>query len=319
MKKHFLLFLLFTFIAIGQAFTQTVEELNAQKETKAAELAKLKSEMNEVSGKVGALEAEIAAITDQLTPYPRWDNGLLGNVGFNISSFNDWLSKDNPNTTAITIGTSMNGYANADFEKAFWRNGFNLTLGWLKFDDKDVPDDQENQDFQVAADAFNITSLYGYKLSDKWAISTLGEYRTSLLDDKFNNPGYLDIGAGITWTPIKDLVAVFHPANYNFVFSNDDFDYESSFGTKFVADYTAKLSKQIAWKSNLSGFVSYKDGDFNNWTWINGLSTAVKGVGIGLDFGLRGNKQEALAAGKSDNPLQTYWLLGFSYAISSKK
>ncbi|MGH1434018.1 MAG: DUF3078 domain-containing protein [Lewinella sp.] len=303
-------------MALQPIAAQTTEELQAMKDEKAAELAKLKGELAELTGKVDALKGEVAGLTDQLTPYPRWDTGLLGNVGLNFSTFNDWLLRDQPNTSAINIGFSSTGFANADFEKAFWRNNLNLTLGWLKFDNKDNPDD--NGDFQVSADAFNITSLYGYKLSDKIAISTLGEYRTSILDGRFNNPGYLDLGVGATWTPIKDLVVVVHPLNYNFVFSDADFDFESSLGAKVVADYTCQLTKSIAWKSNLSAFASYEGSDLSNWTWVNGLSTAVKGIGIGLDIGLRNNKQEALAAEKTDNPLQTYWILGLSYAISAK-
>ncbi|HFA51195.1 MAG TPA: DUF3078 domain-containing protein [Bacteroidetes bacterium] len=317
-KTTVLSFFVFMF-SFSLVNAQTIEELTSQKAAKAAELAKLEGELGTLTGKVDALKGEVAALTEKLTPYPRWDSGLLGNLGLNFSNFNDWLSKDKPNTTAVNIGTSMNAFANADFEKSFWRNGMNLTLGWIKFDDKDVPDSEENGDFQVAADAFNITSLFGYKLSDKWAISTLGEYRTAVLDGKFNDPGYLDLGVGATWTPIQDLVVVIHPLNYNFVFSDSDFDFQSSLGAKVVADYTRKITKGVAWKSNLSAFLSYKDGDLSNWTWVNGFSTAVKGVGIGLDIGLRGNKQEALAAGKTDNPLQTYWLLGFSYNISSKK
>jgi hypothetical protein len=114
-------------------------------------------------------------------------------------------------------------------------------------------------------------------------------------------------------------VVVFHPLNYNFVFSDTEYDFQSSLGTKIVADYTRQLAKGVAWKSNLSAFISYEGADLANWTWVNGFSTAVKGVGIGLDLGLRNNKQEALAANKTDNPLQTYWILGLSYAISSKK
>lgn len=318
MKKSFLLFLLFSFATIQFIDAQTIQELTSTKDAKAAELAKLEADLAALTGKVEGLQGEVAALTEQITPYPRWDTGMLGNIGLSISNFNDWLSKDAPTTTATTIGLSTNLFANADFEKSFWRNGANLTLGWLKFDNKDVDQTQENEEFQVAADAFNVTSLYGYKLSEKWAISGLGEYRTAILDGKFNNPGYLDLGVGATWTPMKDLVVVFHPLNYNFVFSDTDFDYQSSLGCKIVADYTAKISEGIAWKSNLSAFISYDGSDLNNYTWVNGFSTAVKGVGIGLDIGLRNNKQEALAAGLSENPLQTYWLLGFSYALSSK-
>lgn len=295
---------------------QTIEELTAAKAAKEKELGTLEAQLAELAGKVGALKSEVADLTEKVTPYPRWDVGALGNVGLNLSSFNNWFPKGTPNTSAVNIGLSANAFANLQQKKYFWRNNTNLALAWLKFDDKDKDDD--NDDFQVAADAFNIVSLFGFKLSEKFAISTLGEYRTSVLDEKFNNPGYLDIGAGATWTPVTDLVVVLHPLNYNFIFAEEGSDYTSSLGCKVVADYKRQLTKGIAWKSNLSGFFSYEGSDLHNWTWINGFTTAVKGIGIGLDLGLRSNKQEALAAGKTDNPLQVYYLIGLSYALGTK-
>ena len=73
--------------------------------------------------------------------------------------------------------------------------------------------------------------MYGRKLSEKWAVSGLLEYRTTLLNN-FNDPGYLDLGVGFTWTPITDLVVVIHPLNYNFVFADDDTIFQSSLGSK---------------------------------------------------------------------------------------
>ncbi len=324
MKKSLLLTLFILSVSFQFVSAQTTEELTQQKEAKAAELAKLQSELKALTGKVDGLKGEVAAITEKLTPYPRVKKGLSGTVGLNFANFNDWLSKNDPNTSAINIGTSMGGFINTDWEKSFWRNNANLTLGWQKFDNKDKADDDDS--FQVTADAFNFISLYGWKLTDKWAISSLGEYRTSVLDGRLNDPGYLDLGVGATWTPMSNLVVVIHPLNYNFVFSDSGFDFESSLGAKVVADYNTKIGQNITWKSNLSGFLSYKNSDLSNYTWINGLSTAIKGVGIGFDLGLRGNKQESLAAiqdgrgglSEGDNPLQVFWLLGFSYAISSK-
>lgn len=315
MKNLSTLFALIFLLTCQLGLAQTTEELQQMKEEKSEELTKLEGELSELTGKVDALKSEVASLTDQLTPYPRWNKGLLGNVGINFSNFNDWLLRDQPNTSAVNIGFSTNGFVNGDFEKSFWRNNLNLTLGWIKFDDKDNPDDVD--DFQVAADAFNLSSLFGYKLSEKLAISTLGEYRTSILENRFNNPGYLDLGVGATWTPVENLVVVVHPLNYNFVFSDQEFDFQSSLGAKIVADYTRQLVKGVNWKSNLSAFLSYEGSDLSNWTWVNGISTAVQGVGIGLDVGLRSNQQEANAAMLSDNPLQTYWILGLTYAISS--
>ncbi len=312
MRNRFLLMAIVC-ISIGTTKAQTTEELTVLKDAKATELTSLEAQLKDLTASVDALKTEVADLTDKITPYPRWDIGARGNIGFNISNFSDWLSKESPSTNAISIGFTGNGYANLDQKKYFWRNNLNVALGWQKFDDEDDPND-DNKEFKVTSDAFNVTTLFGYKLSDKWALSTLAEYRSSLIDN-FNNPGYLDVGAGATWTPIKDLVVVIHPLNYNFVFSNTGFDYQSSFGTKIVADYKREIVKGINWTSNLSAFMSYKGMDLSNWTWINGLTTSVKGFGIGLDVGLRSNKQEAEAAGRTNNPLQTYWVLGLTYAL----
>lgn len=296
---------------------QSVEELTQQRDTKATELATLQGQLAELQGQVDGLQGEVDALTEQITPYPRWTTAAFGTIGLNIANFNDWLGKGQPNTSAVTIGLTANGIANMLEENYFWRNSLGINLGWIKFDDKD--DDTDNEDFQAAADAFNVVSHFGYNLSPKLAISVLGEYRSTLIDN-FNNPGYLDIGTGITWLPMDALVVVIHPFNYNIIFADDKDLYESSTGAKIVADYAQQITDGVAWKSNLSAFLSYKDGDYSNWTWVNSFSTAIRGIGVGLDIGLRSAKQEALAQepALTDNPLQTYWVLGLSYALGAK-
>ena len=307
---------LFTCIVIVLACSilqaQTTEELAATLAAKQAEFDTLKPQSENLTAYVETLKTEIEDLEDLVAPYPRWDLGAIGNLGFNFSEFTNWLSKSSPNTTAFTIGVTTNAWANLDQRKYFWRNSTNVTLGWVKFDDRDDPLDED--DFEVAADAFTFTSLYGYKIGEKLAISALGEYRTSVLEDNLNDPGYLDLGAGITWIPIKDLYIMVHPLNYNFIFSTE-YDYQQSMGAKLVIDYIKEITKDIGWKTNFSGFMSYEGSDLSNWTWTNGFTTAVKGFGFGLDFGLRGNKQEALAAERTDNPLQSYWIVGITYKI----
>ena len=189
--------------------------------------------------------------------------------------------------------------------------------------------DSTDTDYETTADAFNISSLFGYKLSEKIAISALGEYRTTFLSN-FNSPGFLDIGVGATWTPVNNLVVVFHPLNYNLIFADEEFTYESSLGCKVVADYGMALPRGINWRSNLSAFISYKDPqNYSNCTWVNQFGFTVwKGIGVGFDLGLRRNKQESYNAvladmpelkiedlPKDNNPLQTYWLLGLTYNL----
>lgn len=292
------------------AFAQTQEELAAQKAEKAARAAELKTQLDAVNG-------EIAAIDAQMVKWPRWETGAFGTVGLGFNGFNNWQPRAQPNIASSTIGIALNGYANNLAKKYFWRNAANVNMGWVKFDDRDNPLDED--EFQQSADVINLSSLFGYKFGEKLAASSLAEYRSTLLSN-FNNPGYLDIGVGATWTPVQNLVVVVHPLNYNFVFADDAFDYQSSLGAKIVADYTKELIKGVNWKSNLSVFQSYKSGDLSNWTWVNSFGFQVfKGLGVGLELGLRDNKQESLAAGLTDNPLQTYYVLGLSYNVSAKK
>ena len=116
--------------------------------------------------------------------------------------------------------------------------------------------------------------------------------------ENFNNPGYLDIGVGVTWLPIKDLTVTLHPLNYRIVFSDTDGIFEPSLGLKYVVDYTRSLNvlNGVSWSSKLSGFFSYEDNNQSDWTWINGFGfQAWKGIGISAEFGLRGSNSEFLS------------------------
>src|SRR5687768_8641635 len=96
---------------------QTQEELLAMKAAKEAELAVLQAQLNDLSGKVDMLKAELEVLKEQTTPYPRWDVGAFGNAGFNFASFSEWLSKSTPNTTAFNIGATTNAFANLQQRK----------------------------------------------------------------------------------------------------------------------------------------------------------------------------------------------------------
>lgn len=309
MRKLVLVFGLM--FGIASTYAQTAEELKAQQAPKKDSIA--------------ALQAKVDALQGQIDALPGWKKGAFGTIGANLQGFNDWYSNAAPNSSTGNIGVTVNGFANLQQEKFFWRNSGNINLAWVKNDNTDV--DTDSEDFDGTTDVFTISSLYGRKISDKWAVSTLGEYRTSIINN-FNDPGFLDLGVGMTWTPMENLVVVIHPLNYNFVFAKNDAAFDSSTGAKIVADYTRQFNK-VNFKSNFSTFQSYKSSDLSNWTWTNSLGyTLWKGIGLGFEFGLRGNKQEGLnnlqtrvggnpAATFSDldNKTQSYWLFGLNYSL----
>lgn len=310
-KKLLLLFVMFLSIASMNA--QTKEELKAEKAEKEAAAKELQAEADAIQAKIDAL--------------PGWKYGAFGTVGANFANFDNWFGQGSPNVSSGNIGVTVNGFANLKEEKYFWRNALNVNLGWVKFDDKDDPTDNEN--FREGTDVFNISSLYGRNIFKNIAASGLLEYRTTILNN-FNNPGYLDAGIGATWTPVENLVVVVHPLNYNFVFAEDDTIFQSSLGAKILVDYTRQIGA-INFKTNLSAFQSYESSDLSNWTWINSFGyTLWKGIGVGFEFGLRGNQQEAVnfattnfveGSGPAptfdtvENQVQSYWLLGLNYSF----
>lgn len=297
------------------AFAQTADELKALQGPKNDSIAA-------IQGRVDALQAQIDAL-------PGWKKGAFGTIGANLSGANNWYAQGAPNNSSGNIGVSVNGFANLERDKFFWKNSGNINLQWVKLDNKDDPADDDS--FNGTTDVFTITSLYGYKLNKNFAISALGEFRTSIINN-FNDPGYLDLGVGATWTPITDMVVVIHPLNYNFVFSSTDAVYESSMGAKIVVDYTKQLGA-VNFKTNLSAFQSYKSSNFSNWTWTNSFGYTIwNGIGLGFEFGLRNNKQESLANAITvaanqtppatpptfndvDVKTQSYWLFGLNYAF----
>lgn len=291
---------------------------------KAQTLEELKSEQSIKKDSISELQSKVDDLQDLIDAFPGWKIKAFGTIGGSLSGFDNWYSQGTPNNSSGSIGFTVNANADLLQDKFFWKNALTLNLKWVKLDDKDDPTDKDS--FESTTDVFNISSLYGYKLNEKWAVSALAEYRTTLLDN-FNDPGFLDLGVGVTWTQIADLVVVIHPLNYNFVFSNKDAIFESSLGAKIVVDYTKKIGA-VNFKTNLSMFQSYKSSNLSNWTWTNSLSyTFWKNIGVGFDFGLRNNKQEALnyaintlgdataTFDNVDNHLQTYWIFGLSYSF----
>ncbi len=301
---------------------------NAQAQDDMATLEALKTELAAKAAAAAAAAGEAAAVQAKIDALPGWRYGGIGILGLSFAGTNDWVTNSVPNSSSRSPSIALTGYAHNIQSKFFWRNNASLNISGLKFVNEDLPEAEQADSLQIVNNSFNITSLYGYRLTDKIAISALAEYRTVVLsntingvESEINNPGFLDIGVGVTWTPIKDLVVVLHPLNYNIVFPSGNF--ESSLGTKYVVDYTRSLPMGIAWTSNITGFFSYKDVEdpnLHSFNWTNGFSfTAFKGVGVSAQLVLRKNAQEAFKFGgitsDSDNPTQLAYVVGLSYSL----
>ncbi len=314
MLKKLLTFGLLAFSVMANA--QTLDELKTMKAEKAKEAA-------EIQAKADALKGEVAGLTEKITVLSGWRKGLFGGVGFNLNNSNGWATNAIKNSSAASLSGAVNTFANRQSAKYFWNNSGVLNLGWLKFDDKDVKDD--NTEFRRNTDVLRLASLYGYKLNKWIAISGLGEYSSSLFN--LNNPGILDIGVGATLTPIQDLVVVLHPFNYHVGFSGSDIDAQGALGAKVRADYAKKFSG-VSWASTFTTFFPYSAAKPNTaglfeYTWLNTIGFNLwKGIGVGFTLGLRKADFETFVpapvpAGKTSatGVTQSFNTLGLSYSF----
>jgi len=323
MRYLILTILIFVMAQSGNAQQDTtaisIEEMKELKAGSVERLNEIKAKMVALNVEAEELKYQIAAFDYHILPWPRWSNGFTGLIGFNQAGTDNWFLREQPNisSTAINIGSS--GFLTMDAKRFAWRNTYNINLGWLRFDDGDV--EEENEDFRTTADIFNIASILDYKLSHHWSIATGVDYQTSLLDGKLNNPGYLNLGSlGVTYQPNPNFIFNFYSLNYNLVFSEMESSFESSLGARFDISYTKAIVENLIFKSNLRAFTSYeKFTGLSNYTWANSLNASIKGIGIILDTRLRSNKQEALAAGRTDNVIQFSYVIGLTYAFSFER
>lgn len=323
--KKIILFFFAAFFTMNLS-AQTVEELKAMQAEKSAAAA--------------ALQAEADALQAKIDAFPGWKIGGLGVIGFNLFKNNAWYSIRQAHSSQNSIGLGFTAFANYDQDKLFWRNG--LTINMTK---TDAIESENSPETETVADKLGINSLAGYKLTDKIALSAEASYASSVLN--FNNPGSLTISAGATWLPIQDLVVIIHPIGYQINFPDADFN--STAGAKIGATYTKEIIPGVMWNTSLNAFLAYGEGDIktvdpivengysrgemSNWNWENGFGFSVwKGIGVGLNVGLAGNKQQvdayrAFADGDDvykpetddssadENPLQWYYNLGLSYGF----
>ena len=313
MKNLFLTVLCGMFFLVATvAQAQSLEELKSMKSDKEAALA--------------AIQAEVDALDKQIYTFPGWKIGGVGVAGFNLLRNNNWYALNTPNSESSGLNVGLGAFANLDREKYFWRNLLDISIArTANFTD-------HNRDLTKSValtNGLNLSSLFGYKIAPKWALSAEGRYTTTILtldprdvnvisDDEyalqFNAPGQATISAGLTWLPINNLVVLIHPLGYQ---KNWPGEFISSAGAKIGATYAAEIVKGVSWTSNLSAFIPYSGdktvdfvnpvteaalgtsdlysaGDLTNWEWINGFSTSIwKGVGLAFNLGLKQNRQQA--------------------------
>ena len=323
MKQLFpLLLLLLTAGALSAQTEATIEQLQAEKAAAQAKLDAASAEAAAAQGTVDDLQKQINALSG-------WMTGFTGLVGFNLAGSNQWIANPNPTSRSSALTIGLTAFANRENPTYFWNNKLIVNRAWQRVD---VDGTNTSSLFDNGTvDLLNLSSLGGYKLNDKLALTGLAEINTSM--SNFFEPGTLDFGVGATWKPITNLVVVIHPLNYRITWSAfDNVESQGSLGAKIRADYQDELlvaGRKIAWSSTLTSFLPYSGDkttldvvdDFGvatgttrkaglfEWTWLNSFSFQIwNGIGVGATLGLRNAEFEF-------EDLQTFYTLGLTYTL----
>ena len=302
MKRILTVLLIFWLGGQSMYAQQTEAELLEQK-------AKLEAELAPVNAKASEIKAQIAATQAALDALPGWNKQFFGTLGGNLAQFNNWFAAANPHSQTTSLIATLSGLADYDSDKILWKNSALLNIGAQRIV-QDTRADNDSVTWQQIPDQFLFSSLFGYKINSKLAASAEMAYRTPILNN-FNNPGDLDLGVGVTWTPLPELFVLVHPLNYHWKFG-DNPEFNNAVGARVKAGYAKEIYPGVSWVSLLEGFYSYQDFDpaAHWWEWNNGVNFKVwKGIGVGVNFAFRAADSEIA------DTVQSRWNIGLSYSL----
>ncbi len=323
-------------------------------------LQDLQKELDATKTGISDLETKRLDLEAQIKDFDLvgWKFGGAGSAGLSVAGSSNWFNAGE-SLTSFSGGISL--FANNNQEKTFWNNWGNLKLGYIKsgnpisLDSSGtvIPIPEVNLlDWEKNLDELYLASLFGYKLSDKLAVSAMVDARTTF--GNFFDNALVTAGAGITWLPNSDLTVVFHPLTYKGIFAKTNsvktaFEFDpvgledgkmqstGEFGAKIVVDYKKELWRNIVWTTNLTAFAPYSNFDNIEATWLNtfGLQLS-KYLTLGLNYDLRYYKPETHSiiggfVGETTQPIdykniidsndefsyvQQRWLLSLNFATT---
>jgi len=139
---------------------------NAQAQDDKATLEALKTELAAKQAVADAAAGEAAAVQAKIDALPGWRKGGVGILGLNFGGTSDWVTNAVPNSSSMSPSIALTAFAHNLQSKYFWRNDASLNISGLKFVNEDLPQIEQQQDMQIVNNSFNISSLFGYKLTE---------------------------------------------------------------------------------------------------------------------------------------------------------
>lgn len=210
-----------------------------------------------------------------------WTRGGHAGVSLSQISLSNWAAGGD---NAIGFNLLLDYKADYKKNRHLWQNRLELAYGLNK---------TKSDGTKKTNDNIYLSSIYGYQLVKNVYLSGLMNFQTQFAKgydynvnpdtfiSRFMSPGYLMIGAGLTWTPKTWFTATFSPATWRgtFVSSNilsaqGDFGVTpgkhlfSEFGANLRMETTYEFLKNMTVYSRLDLFSNYLEKPQNvdvNW------------------------------------------------------
>ena len=222
----------------------------------------LKAQDNQATILKKELEAKTIAKDPKDTANKTWKKGGFFSLNLSQSSLSNWAAGGED--YAFSVNTAFSGFAFYKKGKHQWDNTININLGYIN---------NTSLGARKNDDRFDIVSKYGHEINDKLNFSTLFNIRsqffdgynfptatTQVLNSAFMAPGYILLGSGLDYKPVKNLSIFFSPLTARWVIVNNDSlskvgAYGVTPGSKSLFQLGAFAS--INYKANINKNVSY--------------------------------------------------------------
>lgn len=217
-----------------------------------------------------------------------WKLRLLFGANGTQTSFVNWSAGGRNN---ISILGYVSGSAEYKKDAWMWKSNMDLALGGLRYMDSLG----RRQGLQKTDDKIDLATNLGYKIKDKWFVSLVGGFKTQFLDgfnypndstrvSSFMAPGYINLAAGIDYTPNSNLSVFLSPIATKMTLVNDKeladqgafgvqnatFNsaghvvsagkrFRGEFGAYFKLLYQKEIFKNVNFKGRLELFSNYAE------------------------------------------------------------
>ena len=175
--------------------------------------------------KTAKAKSDVLAGAPADTAKKHWKVSGTGSLQFTQASFTNWAAGGE---NSIGVDGWINLKVNYSNGRHVWGNNLDLGYGF------NYLGKGGDARFTKTNDKIEFTTAYGYDISKdkKWFVTALANFRTqfsngynypndSTVISTFMAPGYLVVGAGITYAPANWFMVYLSPASGRFTFVND--------------------------------------------------------------------------------------------------